>query len=112
MSKRAITANQRSWLLDQLNVWRQNEIVSEQQTQRIADLYEGAGELAERGRSRAVFTLMAAAATLVGLAALLLVGYNWDQLDRLTKFGMVLGTIALTHAIGFSLRYGRNVRAG
>ncbi len=112
MSKRAITAKQRAWLLDELNVWRRDAIVSEEQSRRIADLYEGAGELAERGRSRAVFTLMAAAATLVGLAALLLIGYNWNQLDRLTKLAMVLGTIALTHAIGFSLRYGRNARAG
>src|SRR5215210_1075163 len=111
MSKRAITANQRSWLLDQLNVWRQNEIVSEQQTQRIADLYEGAGELAERGRSRAVFVLMSAAATLVGLAAMLLIGYNWDQLSRLTKLALILGTIGLTHAAAFSLRYKRNARA-
>ena len=112
MSKRAISAKQRAWLLDELNVWRRDAVVSEEQSRRIADLYEGAGELAERGRSRAVFTLMAAAATLVGLAALLLIGYNWNQLDRLTKLAMVLGTIALTHAIGFSLRYGRNARAG
>ena len=112
MSKRVITAKQRAWLLDELNVWRRDAIVSDEQSRRITDLYEGAGELAERGRSRAVFTLMAAAATLVGLAALLLIGYNWDQLDRLTKLAMVLGTIAVTHAIGFSLRYGRNARAG
>jgi len=111
MSKRAITANQRSWLLDQLNVWRQNEIVSEQQTQRIADLYEGAGELAERGRSRAVFVLMSAAATLVGLAALLLIGYNWDALSRPSKLVIILGVIALTHAAGFFLRYRRNAGA-
>jgi uncharacterized membrane protein len=111
MSKRAITAKQRAWLLDQLSVWRRDAIVSEDQARRIADLYEGAGEMAERGRSRSVFILMAAAATLVGLAAMLLVGYNWDQLDRLTKLGIVLGTIALTHAYGFSLRYQRNARS-
>src|SRR5215213_11447365 len=111
MSKRAITANQRSWLLDQLNVWRQNGIVSEQQTQRITDLYEGAGELAERGRSRAVFVLMSAAATLVGLAALRLIGYNWDALSRPSKLVIILGVIALTHAAGFFLRYRRNAGA-
>jgi uncharacterized membrane protein len=70
MSKRAINAKQRAWLLDELSVWRRDAIVSDQQAQRITELYEGAGELAERGRSRAVFVLMAAAATLVGLAAL------------------------------------------
>jgi uncharacterized membrane protein len=108
MSKRAITAKQRAWLLDELSLWRRDAIVSDLQAQRIAGLYEGAGELAERGRSRAVFVLMAAAATLVGLAALLLIGYNWDQLSRLSKLAIVLGTIGLTHATGFSLRYRRN----
>jgi hypothetical protein len=111
MSKRAITAKQRAWLLDELSLWRRDAIVTEQQAQRIADLYEGAGEMAERGRSRAVFVLMAAAATLVGLAALLLIGYNWDQLDRLTKLAIVLGVIGLTHAAGFFLRYRRNALA-
>ena len=111
MSKRAITAKQRAWLLDELSKWQQDAIVSEQQAQRIAELYEGAGELAERGRSRAVFVLMAAAATLVGLAALLLIGYNWDQLSRPSKLAIVLGTIALTHAAGFFLRYRRNAPA-
>ncbi len=108
MSKRAITTKQRAWLLDELRLWRRDAIVTEQQAQRIADLYEGAGELAEKGRSRAVFILMAAAAMLVGLAALLLIGYNWDDLSRGIKLAIVLGTIALTHAAGFSLRYRRN----
>jgi uncharacterized membrane protein len=108
MSKRAITAKQRAWLLDELSHWRRDAIVSDQQAQRIADIYEGTGELAERGRSRAVFILMAAAATLVGLAALLLIGYNWDALSRGTKLMMVLITIGVTHATGFFLRYRRN----
>src|SRR5918998_6457571 len=108
MTKRAITSKQRAWLLDELSLWRRDAIVSEQQAQRIADLYEGAGELAERGRSRAVSVLMAAAATLVGLAALLLIGYNWNDLARGSKLIVVLGTIAVTHATAFSLRYKRN----
>jgi uncharacterized membrane protein len=111
MSKRAITAKQRAWLLEELNLWRRDAIVSEQQAQRITDLYEGAGELAERGRSRAVFVLMAAAATLVGLAGLLLIGYNWNELSRNLKLATVLGVIGLTHAAGFWLRYKRNAGA-
>jgi uncharacterized membrane protein len=111
MSKRAITPTQRAWLLEELSLWRRNAIVTDQQAQRITDLYEGAGEMAERGRSRAVFVLMAAAATLVGLAGLLLIGYNWNDLSRDIKLAIVLGVIALTHAAGFSLRYRRNAAA-
>ena len=108
MSKRAITAKERAWLLDEMSVWRRDALISEDQAQRITDLYQGAGELAEHRRSRSVFILMAAAATLVGLAGLLLIGYNWDQLSRLMKLAIVLGVIALTHAGGFFLRYRRN----
>ena len=108
MPKRAITAKQRAWLLDELSLWRRDAIVSDQQAERIAGLYAGAGELAEQGRSRAVFILMSAAATLVGLAAMLLVGYNWDALSRGIKLALVLGTIGLTYAAAFSLRYRRN----
>jgi hypothetical protein len=111
MSKRAITPKQRAWLLDELSLWRRDAIVSEQQAQRIADLYEGAGELAERGRSKGVFILMSAAATLVGLAALLLIGYNWQHLSREVKLVTVLGVITLTHAAGFSVRYKRKAAA-
>ncbi|HEX6434216.1 MAG TPA: DUF2157 domain-containing protein [Gemmatimonadales bacterium] len=107
MSKRAITAKQRAWLLDELSLWRRDAIVTDQQAQRITDLYEGAGELAERGRSRAVLVLMAAAATLVGLAAMLLIGYNWEDLSRGTKLAIILAAIALTHSFGFTLRYKR-----
>jgi uncharacterized membrane protein len=107
MSKRAITTPQRAWLLAELRVWQESALISEQQAQGIGDLYEGAGELAEHRRSKSVFVLMAAAATLVGLAALLLVGYNWEHLSRGSKLLGVLGTIALTQAAGFSLRYGR-----
>jgi hypothetical protein len=111
MPKRPITAQQRAWLLDELSHWQRDSMVSEQQAGRIAGLYEGAGELAERGRSRAVFILMAAAATLVGLAALLLIGYNWDGLPRFSKLAIILGVTGLTHAAGFSLRYKRKAAA-
>jgi uncharacterized membrane protein len=110
MPKRAINAKQRAWLLDELSVWQRESLVSQDQARRIADLYQGAGEHAEQRRSKSVFVLMAAAATLVGLAAMLLIGYNWDQLDRLTKLGIILVTVALTHGYGFKLRYQRNAR--
>src|SRR4051794_25130413 len=111
MSKRAITAKQRAWLRDERTVGRRDPFVAGEQSRRIAELYEGAGELAERGRSRAVFVLMSAAATLVGLAALLLIGYNWDALSRPSKLVIILGVIALTYATGFFLRYRRNATA-
>jgi len=57
-----------------------------------------------------MFALMSVAALLVGLAALLLVGYNWDAMPKPAKLAVVFGVIVATHAAGFWLRYVRQSR--
>jgi uncharacterized membrane protein len=47
----------------------------------------------------------------VGLAALLLIGYNWNDLSRESKLAIVLCVVGLTHTIGFRLRYRENSAA-
>jgi uncharacterized membrane protein len=111
MSKRNISNTKRAWLWDELSNWRDQAILSPEQVARIQDLYETSGEEAERRKSRAVFTLMAVAALLVGLAALLVIGYNWNIMPRGLKLGIILGVIAATQAGGFYLRYQRKERA-
>lgn len=110
MVKRAISDKQRAWLLDELKSWRDETILSQDQTLRILDLYETPAEIAERRKSRAVFSLMAVAAFLVGLAALLLIGYNWEGMPRVLKMVIVFGVIIGVHAGGFRLRRRREAR--
>jgi hypothetical protein len=107
MGKRTISAGQRAWLLGALRLWHDQGIVSEEQTGRILELYESPAAFAERQRARGVFTLMGVAAFLVGLAALLLVGYNWADMPRGLKLAVVFGAVAGAHAAGFLLRSGR-----
>lgn len=52
MVRQSITSKQRTWLLDALTLWRDQGIVSEDQTGRILDLYETTTAIAERQRSR------------------------------------------------------------
>jgi uncharacterized membrane protein len=102
---RPILDRQRAWLVAELEVWRAADILSEQQGTRILDLYESGAAVVARKRSRAVFTLMGVAALLFGLAALLLIGYNWAAMPRSLKLLIVIGAIIGAHAAAFAIRY-------
>lgn len=105
MTKRPLSAKQRTWLLEEIDAWRAQALVSSEQTQQILALYETSVDVSERQHSRALVMLMGVAAFLVGLAALLLIGYNWAALSRTVKLLIIFGAILSAHAIGFVLRY-------
>jgi hypothetical protein len=107
MAGRAISEGRRAWLIGELAAWRQTGIVSDEQSARIEGFYETQGQSAERRVSRAVFTLMGVAAFLVGLAVLLLIGYNWESMPRPVKIGMVFAVVLSTYAAAFWTRYSR-----
>ena len=109
MPKRSISARRRDWLREELEAWRAQAILSEDQGNRILDLYEAPSEIIERQRSRAVFTLMAVAGLFVGLAVLLLIGYNWEAMPAGLKLSVIFGALIGTHTGGFYLRYTQGV---
>ena len=108
MARRGIAANQREWLVAELEDWRSRELVTPDQASRILALYDSPTDLAERRRAILLRTLMGIAAFLMGLAALLLIGYNWQRIPPgiklLNAFALLIGL----HAAAFYLRYRRN----
>lgn len=110
MDRQILSPAQRSWLAKALDLWQSQGIISPEQGAQILDLYERPVESAQRQHSQAVFTLFAVAALLVALALFLVIGYNWDALPRAVKLVVIFGVLFGTHALGFSLRYGRDLR--
>lgn len=108
MARRGISDKQRTWLADQLADWQSIGLLSAEQAGPILELYETAGEQADRQRSMALLVLMGVAAFLVALGLLLLVGYNWNALPDAVKLVMIFGVIFGTHAGGFHLRFWRS----
>jgi len=110
MSKRSISASQLSWLRTELEAWRAAGAIDD--PQRVLALYETDEDIAERAHSNGILALTAVAGTLVALAVLLAVGYNWSEMPRALKVaGAVIGTLA-AHAAAFGLRYRRGSRVG
>jgi uncharacterized membrane protein len=107
MSKRILSAGQRTWLEGELDAWQEAGILPAQQRPQILDLYETPEQSAERRTGWAVFTLMGLAALLVGLAVLLLVGFNWEAMPSALKIAILLGAMAGFYGAAFWLRYRR-----
>ncbi len=110
MGERQISDRQRRWLAQELDAWRLAGIIDEARSGQIANFYESAALHGARKQSIARSALQAIAAVLIGLAVLLLVGYNWEQLPRAAKLVLVFGTILATYALAFYLRWRTSAR--
>ncbi len=110
MNKQPLSPSMRQWLLDQIDRWRGDGLVSEDQANAILDLYETPRQSSARQQSLAIYVLLGIAAVFVGLALLLLIGYNWEALPAAIKLILILGTVTGTYAVAFWLRYGQNAK--
>src|SRR3984957_6001458 len=107
MAKRELSERNRQWLAAEMQAWQAEGVLSQEQPGRILALYETQQDVSFRKHSVATFALMSVAALLVGLAALLLIGYNWEAMPKPAKLAVVFGVIAVTYGAGFWLRYDR-----
>ena len=110
MPGRPISYKLRVWLTGEIEGWSSAGIVDAEQVRRILDLYETSDEAANRRRSVALMTLMSLGAVLVGMAAFLLIGYNWGGMPAAIKLAFIFGTVFATYAGAFWLRYARRAR--
>ncbi len=105
MAKRILSDKQRVWLEKELNTWCDEDILTRDSASIILSQYETKAEISRRKRNKVVLTLMSLAALLMGLAALLLIGYNWQEMPRSLKLLTVFGTLSAVYSGGFYLRY-------
>jgi uncharacterized membrane protein len=110
--RRALAPAQRAWLLDEMKVWQSLGLLSGDGADEILALYETQRDSTSRQHATAIFVLLAVAAIFVALAALLLVGYNWEAMPTPLKLAIVFGVLGGTHALGFYLRYTAGKRRG
>ncbi len=106
MARSKLTAAQHEWLDRELSLWLADQVVSADQADLIRGRYDTGDDIDDRKRSMAVQALFAMAAFLFGLAVLLLIGFNWEELSRSVKLVVVLTVVTSTHLIAFRLRSG------
>jgi uncharacterized membrane protein len=104
MERRPISEQMREWLHGELNVWRGGGILTDDQSGQILALYETPNQAAGRRRSIAMFLISGIAALLIGLAALLVVSYNWHAMSATTKLATIFSALVGLHIVGVALR--------
>src|ERR1700736_4736338 len=105
MDKRPLSQSLRQWLLDEIDLWRVAGLVNADQANAILDLYETPRQSSARHQSIAIHVLVGIAATFVGLAAFLCIGYNWNLVRDPIKLVLILGAVGGVYSLGFCLRY-------
>ena len=87
---REITAAQRDWLAGEIDAWHGLGLLTGEQARDVLGLYTTAEQFGKRRQSRALTTLLALSALLVGLGVLLLVAYNWQAMPASSKVALIL----------------------
>lgn len=110
MAARQISNEQRKWLESELADWRGSGTITDAQADQILAGYETSHETQRRQGSIFAFVMSGIAALMIGLALLLLIGYNWDGMPRELKLVIVFGTILATQTAGWYLKFRRDAR--
>ncbi len=78
------------WLKTEVHFWKSEGTISETQLNSIISQYDSLAD-SEQKKSTAFYTLISAASILAGAALLLLIGYNWENLNYVAKLGIIFG---------------------
>jgi len=100
---RPLSDQQRRWLTTALGHWMADELISAEQSQRILESYETPEVLGQRKRRLASLVMSMVAASLVGLAALVLVAHHWDAIcDQWNSLSATVRLAAIFVGLGAS----------
>ena len=90
----------RHWLQIALSDWQRQGIITAEQVDRIQALYPIEPD-APGKQHRILYVLGTMAAFLFGAALMLVIGYNWNDMPKEAKLGIMLAGTAAVHGLGF-----------
>ena len=96
------------WLKQQLKLWSDRGLISQEQKQNIESLYEWPPEKAakesakkEKHSIRLITVLQVIGALLIGIGVISLVAFNWAKLPNSSKLFIIITAILSAHSAGF-----------
>ncbi len=87
------------WLNEQLDRWISENIIDKAAADKITQLYPP-GKVS---RPWAVIVFSGIGACVIGLGIILLFAYNWADMTKFTKLGLIFGSIIISHTIGITV---------
>lgn len=99
-------------LSQEARAWVHDELVSEQQANSILARYGTSLNDDSDKNSFAYYLLMSLGMLFIGLALILIVSHNWDEIPRSIRTGCLLLLTLVTNAVGIKLFLSKRIRAG
>jgi uncharacterized membrane protein len=84
------------WLLVEVGRWEADGLVSAEQARRLREHYAEPDDAASWG----AVVFASAGAVVVGLGVILMLAYNWDEIPKFGKLGLVFASVVAMHAGG------------
>lgn len=95
------------WLKQELEVWKQEGIVSEGQAEKLREKYR-LSEIEEKDSAAKLITVISViGALLIGGGVILLIASNWQTIPKPVKLFVIFATILTVNHTGYYLRYTR-----
>lgn len=101
-------SNRIRWLLGQIELWVAEGLIRPEQGEALRRRY--AADTAKGGAPWGIILFAGFGAVVLGLGIILLFAYNWAEMHKFTKLGIVFGALAAAHAGGLLLRRRENLR--
>ncbi|MEO7597460.1 MAG: DUF2157 domain-containing protein [Opitutus sp.] len=89
------------WLFAEIERWTKELIITPEQAGRLRALYPDTST----GVSWGLIVFSSLGAVVVGLGIILLLAYNWTEIPKFGKLGLIFGTLAVAHGVGLWLRW-------
>ncbi|GEM48924.1 DUF2157 domain-containing protein [Deinococcus cellulosilyticus] len=97
--KRPLSTAQRQWLLAELRVWQEKDILQGEQARAILDLYPQEAEMQSARQSRVFVVLWTFGMLFLGAAILAVVAFNWAVVPAAVRVLLVLLGLGASHIL-------------
>ena len=93
------------WLGEQLEIWKEEEIITEEQINKIKGKYNFF-EVEQKGiPSKLIVSISTIGSLLIGSGIILFIASNWEFIPKLSKIGIIFGMVFIVNHLGYYLRY-------
>lgn len=93
------------WLKKELEIWRQEKIISDEQAERIKEKYHLSQIEEKDSTARLITVISLIGALLVGSGIILFIASNWQTIPKPARLFIIFGIILGVNHTGYYLRY-------
>ncbi|HVU17886.1 MAG TPA: DUF2157 domain-containing protein [Candidatus Didemnitutus sp.] len=85
---------QTRWLLQEIDRWNDERVISSEQANQLRRRYAD-----KPGTPWSLIVFATAGAVVFGLGTILLIAYNWDDIPKFGKLGLIFGAVVASHTV-------------